>query len=137
MSRTLQIDQVRAIFTPDNLLATKPISENFYAELDDDFGDFSGHILVSQHAFSEPWPTWEIHPEGDELVMLIAGDTDMVLAHEDGAETVMRVSEPGEYVIIPKASWHTARPHAPTTMLFLTPGQGTINALKPFGEPVT
>ena len=137
MSNVQHIDQTRAIFTPDNLLATKAITDNFYAELDDEFGDFSNHILISRHTFSEAWPTWEIHPEGDELVMLIDGDTDMVLAHDNGGETVISVATPGEYVIVPKATWHTARPRQPTTMLFVTPGEGTLNALKPFGDPLT
>ena len=54
----------------------------------------------------------------------------------EGQEQTIRVSTPGTYVIVPKGSWHTARPHEPTTMLFLTPGQGTINALQPGGEPL-
>ena len=43
----------------------------------------------------------------------------------------VRVSEPGTYVVVPKGAWHTARPHAATTMLFVTPGEGTLNAESP------
>ena len=135
MSTVQNIDKVRAIFKPDNLLMQKEVSDAFYMELDE-LGSFKDHILVSQHSFEEAWPTWEIHPHGDELVFLISGDTDMVLANDDGSEVIMRVSTPGEYIVVPKGSWHTARPYQPTTMLFLTPGEGTINALTPGGDAV-
>lgn len=130
------IEQVRPIFTDKNLISLKSISQNFYAELDEEYGSFKDHILIQQFSFSEAWPTWEMHPEGDEMVFLIAGDTDLVLSEKDGSETVIRVTTPGEYVVVPKGTWHTARPHAATTMLFITPGEGTLNALEPGGDPL-
>ena len=129
------IDQVRAVLDPGSRLHLLPVTEDFYESLGV-FGDFMGHTLVQQFEFAEPWPTWEVHPEGDELVFLLTGDTDLVLAGDQGEETVLRVSEPGQYVVVPKGTWHTARPHAPTTLLFVTPGAGTLNALTPGGEPV-
>ena len=135
MADAHHIEKTRAIFRPDNLVALKTVTENFFPELDNDFGDFADHLLVSQYDFEEKWPTWEIHPHGDELVLLLSGDTDMVLATDDGEE-VIRVSTPGEYVIVPRGTWHTARPYAPTSMLFLTPGEGTLNALEPGGDPL-
>ncbi len=136
MANPFDIEKTRAVFKPDNLVALKEVTDNFFMDLDKDFGDFKDHILVSTFSFDEKWPTWEIHPEGDELVMMLSGDTDMVLAKDDGAEEVIRVSKPGEYIIVPKGTWHTARPHAPTHMLFLTPGEGTLNALEPGGDPL-
>ena len=135
MATVQHIDNVRAIFKPDNLVLLKEVTDSFYMELDE-LGSFKDHTLVSQFSFDEPWPTWEVHPHGDELVFLISGDTDMVLADEDGSEVIMRVSTPGEYVVVPKGSWHTARPYQSTTMLFITPGEGTLNALTPGGDPV-
>ena len=86
--------------------------------------------LVSQHTFSADWDVWEMHPHGDELVYLLEGDTDFLLHMPDGVKTV-RVSEPGSYVLVPKGVWHTGRPHAPTRMLFVTPGEGTMNEVEP------
>ena len=88
------------------------------------------HLLFSRFSFDAPWPTWEIHPHGDEFVYLLSGDTDFVL-HTDTGEEVVRINEPGSYVMVPKNTWHTARPHAPTTMLFVTPGEGTLNSETP------
>lgn len=119
-----------AILTPSGDAVLKPFSEGFFAELGDDFGGFAGHVLVTTFAFDEPWPTWEVHPKGDEFVYLLEGDTDFVLRTGEGDVTV-RVHEPGSYVVVPKGAWHTARPHAPTRMLFITPGEGTLNAEEP------
>lgn len=118
------------IMTPQGDGVVKPFGENFFAELDQDFANFKGHCLVMTFAFSEPWPTWEIHPHGDEFVYLLEGDTDFILRTDDGDVTV-RVNEPGTYVVVPKNTWHTARPHAPTRMLFVTPGEGTLNQTEP------
>ena len=136
MPQVQNITTVRTIFDAANMAHLKPVTDDFFQTLDQEFPDFKGHVLVSHFSFSEAWPTWEIHPEGDELVMLLEGDTDLVLASEDGTETVMRASTPGDYIIVPKATWHTARPHAPTSMLFFTPGEGTLNALEPYGDPL-
>ncbi len=126
------IEDTRLILGPAGIAVPKAVSELFYAELDTEFGGFAGHFLVSQHGFAEPWPTWEMHPKGDEFVYLISGDTDFVL-WADGQEKVVRVSEPSSYVIVPKGTWHTARPREHTVMLFVTPGEGTENAETPPG----
>lgn len=124
------IDNVRFVLGPDGRGTNKAVSENFYQELDEDFDDFAGHVLIQRFSFDAPWPTWEVHPEGDEFVYLLVGDTDVIL-NGNGEERTVRVSEPGSYVVVPKGVWHTARPHAPTTLLFVTPGEGTLNAEEP------
>ena len=120
----------RAIFTPGLEAKTKALSPTFYPELETEFNGFAGHVLISQHHFAEDWPTWEVHPAGDEFVTLITGDITLVL-WQDQQEHALRLSTPSDFVIIPKGVWHTARVQAPTTMLFVTPGEGTKNAAAP------
>ena len=124
------LDHVRYILAPDGNGTNKAVNDNFYEELDTDFGDFRGHVLVQNYSFEEPWPTWEVHPDGDEFVYLLEGDTDFLLM-VDGEERILRVKDPGTYVVVPKGVWHTARPRKRTTMLFFTPGAGTLNAEAP------
>ncbi len=126
-------DHTRLILAPDGVATTKAVSPNFYAELDAEFDGFAGHILVMTHSFSEAWGMWEMHPKGDETVILQAGDVDFVL-WQDGKETILNVNEPGSYVVVPKGVWHTARPRKETSMMFITPGEGTLNAETPGGE---
>ena len=124
------LNTIRFILGPDGTGTTKADSPTFYQELDTDFKDFSGHLLVSRHSFDSSWPTWEMHPHGDEFVYLLEGDTDFVLS-EAGTERRIRINRPGDYLVVPKGAWHIAHPHAPTTMLFVTPGDGTLNQETP------
>ena len=109
---------------------TVAVTDNLWAELDERFGDFAGSSLISSFSFEEDWPTWEVHPHGDEFVCLLAGDAEMTLAMPGGDQTV-QLSEAGSFVIVPRGTWHTAKIHAPTRMLFVTPGQGTENREQP------
>ena len=124
------LGSVRFILGPDGTGTNKTVGKSFYEELDDEFGDFKGHALIQSFEFSENWPTWEVHPEGDEFVYLLSGDTDFLLMI-DSQERRVRVNEPGSYVVVPKGVWHTAHPHTHTSMLFVTPGEGTLNSESP------
>ena len=99
----MQINKIRAILSPSMAFTTKPLSADFYNELDQEFDGFTNHILVSQHAFNEDWGVREKHPLGDEIVLLLSGEADLVTLHA-GEETTQHLSTQGEYVLIKKAS---------------------------------
>ncbi len=82
--------------------------------------------LLMQLDFSEDWPTWEMHPAGDEMVVLVAGTAELVL-EVDGREQRVTLRAPGDFVRVPKGVWHTARISGPCKMIFVTPGEGTLN----------
>jgi len=119
-----------AILSPTGTTHVRELTSDFYQKLDVEFDGFAGHALVARHSFSEAWPTWEMHPKGDELVYLLSGEADFVL-WVDGQEDIVRVNQAGHYVVVPRGVWHTVRPHQPTSMLFITPGEGTLNAKHP------
>ena len=112
---------------------TVEVTPDLHERLDEEYKDFAGHLLISSYAFDDDWTTWEVHPAGDEFVILVSGDADLVLAKDGGDETV-RMTEPGTFVIVPRDTWHTARVHAHSVMMFITPGEGTINAAEPVRE---
>ncbi len=124
------LKETPVVTAPSGAATPRPWSANFYDDLDKDFSGFAGHRLIAEHGFSEPWPTWEMHPAGDEIVYLLSGDTDFVF-WINGAEQVLRFDKPGSYVVVPKGVWHTARPRAESRMLFITPGEGTLNEAQP------
>ena len=102
-----------------------PASDSFWQELaDGKYPHLDQGRLMSAFTFSEPWPTWERHPAGEELVMLLTGAATVAI-EESGRERVVHLTQPGSYVLVPANAWHTARTDVPTTMLFLTPGMGT------------
>ncbi len=102
-----------------------PVSGSFWEEL---ASGAHSHLaqgrLMSAFTFSEPWSSWERHPAGEELVLLVAGAATIVL-DESGTRREVSLSTPGDFVLVPPGIWHTAQPASPTTMLFLTPGAGT------------
>ena len=114
------------VLQPDRSAVPVQVSPTVYEELDRGFDGFRGRVLISSHTFHADWPSWEMHPAGDEVVYLLSGDVQMVL-DRSGVEEVTRLDEPGTYVVVPKGTWHTARTRVPTTMLFVTPGEGTQN----------
>ncbi|MDJ0788273.1 MAG: cupin domain-containing protein [Myxococcota bacterium] len=116
------IEKTRMVLTPEHEAVAKTITPDFFENL----GDFTGHVLLSQFAFDEPWGVWEMHPAGDEIVYLLEGAVELRLRDAAG-ERRLELDEPGSYAVVPKGAWHTAFPKRPTSMLFITPGQGTEN----------
>lgn len=83
--------------------------------------------LLALHTFDAPWTSWELHPEGTEVVLVTAGR--MTLHQErDGEVTTLELG-PGEYAINPPGVWHTADASAddPVTAVFVTCGAGTAH----------
>lgn len=81
--------------------------------------------LVSLHTFTEPWTTWEMHPQGHELVVCVEGR--MTLHQElDGVMSTVTL-EAGQATVNPPGVWHTADVEGGATALFVTAGVGTEN----------
>jgi mannose-6-phosphate isomerase-like protein (cupin superfamily) len=114
------------VVEPHHAAIPVAVTPTIFEDLDKRFDHFKGRLLVSSYRFDGDWSTWEIHPAGDEIVCLLSGDVTMVL-DRNGAEEVVHLRNPGSFVIVPRATWHTARTSVPTTMLFVTPGEGTEN----------
>ena len=85
--------------------------------------DGSEGRLVSLHTFDAPWDSWEVHPNGDELVLCVAGRITLHQEVDGGVRTA--TLETGEAIVNPPGVWHTADVDAPATALFITAGMGT------------
>lgn len=104
---------------------TVPLTDTFWQQLADGQRDeLNAGRLMTAFEFSEPWTSWERHPAGEELGLLLTGAVSLRL-DEGGVERVVELASPGAYVLIGRGVWHTARPLQPSKMLFLTPGAGT------------
>ena len=80
--------------------------------------------VISEYAFTEDWLSWEMHPEGDEFVYLLAGRMDMLLERAGVVETIALAGNGA--AVVPRGVWHTAKVHAPSRMLHVTRGAGTM-----------
>jgi mannose-6-phosphate isomerase-like protein (cupin superfamily) len=79
--------------------------------------------LVCITAQQQTWDSWERHPAGEEVVILLSGRVDVVQDLPDG-ERVVEL-HPGEALVNPAGVWHRTRVHEPGQALFITPGRGT------------
>lgn len=103
-----------------------PVTPTFWQTLDTAaFADV--RRLVSCFTFTAPWSTWEMHPAGEEIVLLLSGRACLHLQHGDEPVREVVLEHAGDYVLVPAGAWHTATTSEPTTMLFVTPGEGTVH----------
>lgn len=100
------------------------VSDRFYADLEHQFGDFKGKRLISHYTFEQDWNSWEMHPGGDEFVCLLSDQVDFVL-QQNGIENLVSLNTPGDYILVPRGIWHTAKVHSSSSLLFITPGENT------------
>ena len=87
-------------------------------------GDGAEGRLVAMFTFTEPWDAWEMHPNGSEVVLCVAGSITLHQEDADGAAATV-VLGPGQYAINPPGTWHTADVADSATALFITAGLGT------------
>lgn len=79
--------------------------------------------LVTIHSFDQPWDSWEVHPEGHELVLCLEG---RITLHQESGGAVTQVTlEPYQAAINEPGVWHTADVDGRATALFITAGMGT------------
>ncbi len=85
--------------------------------------------LVGVYAGATDWPSWEMHPQGDEVLVLLEGELTMLFEREAGEEPhPMRA---GATLVVPAGVWHRALILRPGKLLGITYGAGTLH--KPVG----
>jgi mannose-6-phosphate isomerase-like protein (cupin superfamily) len=113
---------------PDCSIEKLPVDASFWPRLiSGELGAFQNEYLVTSYSCSNDWPTWEMHPNGDEIVALISGRATLVLEAVDGTHSTVELAQPGGFAFVPRGTWHTARVSQESVMLFITPGEGTLN----------
>ena len=90
----------------------------------DQRADLAGR-LVAVFRYGADWNRWEMHPDGDEIVMLLSGAVDLVLDEAEGERA--RALRDRVAVIVPRGVWHTANVLAPGEALHITRGAGTVH----------
>ena len=127
MSQTgaLDLSSTYLRLRPDASVEPLAVDSSFWQRISTgQLGDFHNEYLVACANYAADWPMWEMHPNGDEVVCLLAGRITFVLQEAQGTRSIELTSS-GEYVLVPKGTWHTAKVQGPCRMLFVTPGEGT------------
>lgn len=117
----------------DGSSETLPVGRDFWTRLGrGQLGNFHHEYLLSSQCYVADWAHWEMHPAGDEVVCLISGQVTMVVQRYGDEHEVM-LTHPGQYLVVPRGTWHTARVQQAAQMLFITPGEGTQH--RPVARP--
>jgi mannose-6-phosphate isomerase-like protein (cupin superfamily) len=100
------------------LMSGKPEDQGIQRLMESEHGR-----LLSVIERDADWVNWEMHPAGDEILMVLKGE--MTLVFEEGTEERLEKLTAGRLAVVPKGVWHTARLDGPVTLLALTDGMGT------------
>ena len=100
-----------------------PGGDAFWSQPPDQLDAHGRGWLVAEFTFDADWPNWEVHPEADEFVYLIAGEAVLLLERPEGVERI--AMQAGRAVVVPRGVWHTAQVKVPSRMLHVTMGAGS------------
>lgn len=120
----IAIDQQFVVLDNTQRATIESADATLYQRLNENYESFHGHTLISCYEFTQDWASWEVHPAGDEVVILLSGQATLVLQREQGLEHI-ELRHTNDTCVIPSNIWHTAKISATTKLLFITPGAGT------------
>jgi len=108
------------IHLPDDGDAVEvPVDAGFWASIASRTELHEGRLLTSFRTEGD-FPHWEMHTEGDELIIASSGAFTLIVEH--GETTPLTA---GEIAIVPKGQWHRLTVQKPGQTVFVTPGKGT------------
>ena len=115
--------QTYVLLAADGAAEQVPGGQAFWSRPGQELDALGRQWLVSEFACSADWPNWEMHPQADEFVYLLAGEVVFQLQTEAGTASV-HLQDRGA-LVVPRGVWHTAKVSVPSRMLFVTLGAGT------------
>jgi mannose-6-phosphate isomerase-like protein (cupin superfamily) len=85
--------------------------------------DLADGRLVAVFACAADWRHWEMHPHGEEVLVLLSGSITMIF-EENGVERDVALQQ-GRACIVPRGTWHRAIVAVAGQLLAITYGRGT------------
>ena len=92
------------------------------SEPDSPVGNFTFHGCTGGVAAFRGRPPWEFHGEGDELLFILAGSSELTVLDHD--QRTVRMLLPGQLALVPQGHWHSNNAPGGVTMLWITPSEG-------------
>lgn len=108
---------------PDGRAEPIPVTQQFWDDLISGRRAADGWLVTRMRSLKD-WTQWEMHPAGEEVVLLTDGIVDIVLEWQSSEEAV-RLTPDQPMLIVPRGIWHTARVIEPATLSFITFGKDT------------
>ena len=108
--------------SPDGGARRIPVTPTFWQELAAGKHPTDGRLVTASHV-SEGVAHWEMHPKGDELLLVQTGAVEVILDEPEGPRAVVLTA--GSAFVVPKGVWHRFKVHEPGLVVFVTAGEGT------------
>ncbi len=95
----------------------------FWTLAPEEIEKFGKEWLITEFYFDADWESWEMHPNGEEIVYLLSGAMDLTL-EKDGESQTIELRSKG-LTVVPRGTWHTAKVFEPSNVLVITLGDET------------
>ncbi|MBL6854141.1 MAG: cupin domain-containing protein [Alphaproteobacteria bacterium] len=106
-------------------VAVVPTGPDFYARIKNDT-TLGGTMVSLGGGHGGPGKHWEMHPAGEEILVILEGTPTVVFEHDDGREERTEACA-GQAVIVPRGVWHRTDGPAGWKILYITYGAGTAH----------
>lgn len=106
-------------------VAEIPVDDTFWATVDERTELHTGRLVMAGETTTD-WDGWEMHPDGDELIIVTSGAIRLHVDHPErpDLETPVDVAAPN-MVVMPAGAWHTVDVIEPARVMTVTWGRGT------------
>jgi mannose-6-phosphate isomerase-like protein (cupin superfamily) len=122
MPSTVDLASTYLCLSPSGAVTPLPVTPDFRSTIGSRTELQEGRLMAA-FACTTDWGHWEMHPNGEEVLVMLSGDVTLVLDTARGDEAVRLLQ--GQAFVVPRGVWHRAVVHAPGTMIGLTYGRGT------------
>jgi mannose-6-phosphate isomerase-like protein (cupin superfamily) len=122
MTQAFSLDGTYIHLRPDESALAMEGGAKFWAGIADRRDLDHGRLMGSTGQTAD-WDHWERHPAGEEILVLLSGELELVLDTDQGEQRASLKS--GQTFIVPKGVWHRGIVKRPGQLMFITPGVGT------------
>lgn len=106
----------------DSDIHLEPLTPEFWPQIAERTDLHTGRLITAM-ATDGDWAVWEMHPQGDEVILVTQGVSRFHL--DDGRETTEHTVTAPEYIVVPTGVWHTMDVVEPGRAVVITWGEGT------------
>ena len=99
-----------------------PVDADFWPALMSGDKRYPGRLVTASEATAD-WTHWEMHPAGEELLLLLSGAVEVVMEVGQGERRVALGA--GQAFLMPRGVWHRVEVREPGRFVFVTYGEGT------------
>jgi mannose-6-phosphate isomerase-like protein (cupin superfamily) len=133
MSEAFSLDSTYIHLGPDESALAMEGGARFWAGIAGRRDLDQGRLMGSTTQNAD-WDRWERHPAGDEILVLLSGELELVLDMPVGEQRTTLAA--GQTFIVPSGVWHRGIVKKPGQLMFLTPGAGTeLRPVTPLTAP--